>query len=130
MQTRVRMLVPSVLVAVLAGCGSGTVAPAAAPAVAGYQQPPAQGSAEDAAQGEEEEPLTGELKRRAEQAALAAFPGTVVKSEYDAERPGLYGVEIRQANGETVEVYLDQSFNVAGTKDEGQEDGDEEGQGH
>jgi uncharacterized membrane protein YkoI len=72
-----------------------------------------------------ETPLTGEAKQKAEAAALAAYPGTVVKSEEDAENPGMYAVEIRKADGSEVEVYLDPAtYKVVKTKDE---EGDEEG---
>ncbi|MFE2940231.1 PepSY domain-containing protein [Streptomyces sp. NPDC059255] len=66
-----------------------------------------------------ETPLTGEAKQKTEAAALAAFPGTVVKSEEDKENPGLYAVEIKKADGTEVEVYLDpKTFEVVKTKDE------------
>jgi hypothetical protein len=77
-----------------------------------------------------EEPLTGDLKQKAEAAALAKYPGTVVKSEHDSEKPGMYAVEVEQANGKSVEVYIDQSFTVSGTKDEGKDAaGDTDGDG-
>jgi hypothetical protein len=77
---------------------------AAAPA---QQQAPAQGGKAT------EELLTGDIKQKAEAAALAQFLGTVVKSENDAEKPGMYAVEIKQAYGKNVGVYLDQSFAVS-----------------
>jgi uncharacterized membrane protein YkoI len=71
-----------------------------------------------------ETPLTGEAKQKAEAAALAAYPGTVVKSEEDAENPGTYAVEIKKADGSEVEVYLDpKTYKVVKTKDE-ESDGD------
>ncbi|MGW6790594.1 PepSY domain-containing protein [Streptomyces chartreusis] len=81
------------------------------------------------AEGEEggdavETPLTGEAKGKAEAAALAAFPGSVVKSEKDAENPGLYAVEIKRADGSEVEVYLDpKTYKVVKTKDEAGDEG-------
>ncbi|MEW2396137.1 PepSY domain-containing protein [Streptomyces sp. NPDC046862] len=70
-----------------------------------------------------ETPLTGEAKKKAEAAALAAFPGTVVKSEEDAENPGTYAVEIKKADGSEVEVYLDpKTYKVLKTKDEAGDD--------
>ena len=121
MRIRVRLLVPAaLLLAALTACSGGSDASTGTPA-AGNQaaaEAPAQGGKED------EEPLTGEVKQKAEQAALAEYPGTVLKSEHDAERPGMYAVEIQQSDGSTVEVYLDTSFQVAGTKDEGQEGDD------
>ncbi len=66
-----------------------------------------------------ETPLTGEAKQKAEAAALAAHPGTVVKSEEDAENPGMYAVEIKKSDGSEVEVYLDpKTYKVVKTKDE------------
>ncbi|MDC0770997.1 PepSY domain-containing protein [Streptomyces sp. HD] len=80
----------------------------------------AEGGAADAEGGDAvETPLTGEAKQKAEAAALAAYPGTVVKSEKDAENPGMYAVEIQKADGGEVEVYLDpKTFKVVKTKDE------------
>ncbi|MCH5677810.1 peptidase [Streptomyces gilvus] len=69
-----------------------------------------------------EPPLTGDVKSKAEAAALAAYPGTVVKSEEDAEKPGMYAVEVKQADGTSIEVYLDKSFKVTDTKKEGTEE--------
>ncbi len=120
MRTGLRMAIPTaLLLAALTACsGGGSTAPAAASnQAAAQQQAPAQGG--KAA----EEPLTGDVKQQAEAAALAQFPGAVVKSEHDAEKPGMYAVEIKQADGKNVEVYLDQGFTVSGTKDEGQENG-------
>jgi hypothetical protein len=62
-----------------------------------------------------EPPLTGDIKTKAEAAALAAYPGTVEKSEEDAEKPGMYAVEVKQADGTSIEVYLDKSFKVTAT---------------
>ncbi|WP_322657305.1 sensor histidine kinase [Streptomyces justiciae] len=42
-----------------------------------------------------EPPLTGDIKAKAEAAALAAYPGTVEKSEEDAEKPGEHGDDSR-----------------------------------
>jgi uncharacterized membrane protein YkoI len=71
-----------------------------------------------------ETPLTGEAKQKAEAAALTAYPGTVVKSEEDAENPGTYAVEIKKADGSEVEVYLDpKTYKVVKTKNE-ESDGD------
>ncbi|MFF1612340.1 PepSY domain-containing protein [Amycolatopsis sp. NPDC058278] len=130
MRSGLVMTIPAAaLFAVLTACGtSGNTpsvaqqAPAAAPAQ--QQQAPAQGGKKT------EEPLSGELKQKAEAAALAQYPGTVVKSEHDAEKPGMYAVEVKQANGKSVEVYIDQSFTVSGTKDESKDaGGDTDGDG-
>ncbi|MFI5966728.1 hypothetical protein ACIA8J_31810 [Streptomyces asoensis] len=45
-----------------------------------------------------------------------------MKSEEDAEKPGMYAVEVKQADGTSVEVYLDKSFKVSDTKKEGTEE--------
>ncbi|MET9251356.1 hypothetical protein [Nonomuraea sp. NPDC003709] len=113
--TRVLAGVPlAVMLFGLVGCG-GSQQPAAAP-VAGAQ----------AGEKKEEPPLTGEVKQKAEEAALAAYPGTVLKSEHDAEKPGMYAVEVQQADGSAVEVYLDKSYKVVDTKKEGTEEEDED----
>jgi hypothetical protein len=69
-----------------------------------------------------EPPLTGDIKQKAEAAALAAYPGTVLKSEEDQEKPGMLAVEIKTKDGATVEVYLDKSYKVTDTKEEGTEE--------
>lgn len=72
-----------------------------------------------------EPPLTGDIKSKAEAAALAAYPGTVIKSEEDAEKPGMYAVEVKQADGTSIEVYLDKTYKVTDTKKEGTEEADD-----
>ncbi|PKW05171.1 hypothetical protein SAMN05428944_7835 [Streptomyces sp. 1222.5] len=74
-----------------------------------------------------EPPLTGDIKQKAEAAALAAYPGTVLKSEEDAEKPGMYAVEVKKEDGTSVEVYLDKSFKVTDTKQEGTEETEKDG---
>ncbi|MBL1082255.1 PepSY domain-containing protein [Streptomyces actinomycinicus] len=81
-----------------------------------------EGAAEDEAGEEKETPLTGEVKQKAEAAALAKYPGTVVKSEEDREKPGMLAVEVKESDGTSVEVYLDKSYKVTGTKREGTEE--------
>lgn len=82
----------------------------------------AAGEAGGDADDKKEPPLTGDIKQKAEAAALAKYPGTVVKSEEDVEKPGMYAVEVQKEDGSTVEVYLDKSYNVTGTKQEGTEE--------
>ena len=129
MRSGLVMAVPvAALFAVLTACGTSGNTPSVA------QQAPAGAPAQQQAPVEDgkktEEPLAGELKQKAEAAALAQYPGTVVKSEHDAEKPGMYAVEVKQANGKSVEVYLDQSFKVSGTKDESKDAaGDTDGDG-
>jgi hypothetical protein len=102
-----------------ARCSEGTAQETAATAAA-------QGgdAAAGDADGKSGPPLTGEVKAKAEKAALAAYPGTVVKSEEDVENPGLYAAEVKKSDATTIEVYLDKSYKVVKTKAEGGEDTD------
>ncbi|MET8761937.1 hypothetical protein [Lentzea sp. NPDC004782] len=119
MQVKFRLLAAAALLAVgLTACGSGNAQTSSTPAAnqqAAATKKPAHGHKK-----KKEEPLTGDVKQKAEQAALAKYPGTVTKSEHDAEKPGMYAVEIKQASGQSVEVYLDKSYQVTGTKNEDQ----------
>ncbi|WP_200309263.1 PepSY domain-containing protein [Streptomyces adelaidensis] len=131
MPRRALAAVPAaVLMFALVGCGGGS--DSGDSAAVGASDTQAAAPAEDGAANEEAEggdpvetPLTGEAKEKAEAAALAAYPGTVVKSEEDAENPGMYAVEIKKADGSEVEVYLDPAtYKVVKTKDE---EADEDG---
>ncbi|MGW2522303.1 PepSY domain-containing protein [Streptomyces sp. NPDC001617] len=116
----------AVLMFALVACGGGSDSGSSTSAdtqqsaqtEAGAQAGEAAGDTDD----KKEPPLTGEVKQKAEAAALAKYPGTVVKSEEDAEKPGMYAVEVKKADGSTVEVYLDTSYTVTGTKQEGTEE--------
>ncbi|MFJ5839191.1 peptidase [Streptomyces shenzhenensis] len=117
----------TVLLFALAACGGGS--DSGSGSSKSDTQQAAQGSGADTAgeaagdtDDEKEPPLTGDVKQKAEAAALAAYPGTVLKSEEDVEKPGMYAVEVKQADGTSVEVYLDKSFKVTGTKQEGTEE--------
>lgn len=114
----------AVLMFALVACGGGS-----GTSKADTQQAQNAGGAEAAgdADDKKEPPLTGEIKQKAEAAALAAYPGTVVKSEEDAEKPGMYAVEVKQADGTSIEVYLDKSFKVTDTKQEGTEEEENDG---
>jgi len=126
MQVKFRLLAAVALLAVgLTACGSGNAQTSTTPA-ANQQQAAATKKPAHGHKKKKEEPLTGDVKQKAEQAALAKYPGTVTKSEHDAEKPGMYAVEIKQADGKSVEVYLDKSYQVSGTKNESQ---DKAGQG-
>ncbi|GGY10547.1 hypothetical protein [Streptomyces anandii] len=50
-----------------------------------------------------------------------------MKSEEDAEKPGMYAVEVKQADGTSIEVYIDKSFKVTDTKKEGTEETEDAG---
>lgn len=71
-------------------------------------------------------PLTGSALEKAAAAALAHTDGgTVVETEV-GDDGAAYGVEIRLDDGSTVEVTLDESFNVTGSQadDDGPSDQD------
>ena len=115
----------------LVACGGGSDSDSGGSKAADTQQS-AQNAGDAPAAGEgageeKETPLTGEIKQKAEAAALAKYPGTVVKSENDTEKPGMYAVEIKKSDGATVEVYLDKSYTVSGTKQEGTEENENQG---
>lgn len=119
----------AVLMFALVACG-GSDSGSDSKAADTQQQAQSAGGAEaagGAADDKKEPPLTGDVKQKAEAAALAAYPGTVVKSEEDAEKPGMYAVEVKQADGTSIEVYLDKSFQVTDTKKEGTEEADDAG---
>lgn len=125
MPRRALAAVPSaVLMFALVACGGGSDSGGSAAGASGTQAAAAQDGAAQAGGGDPvETPLTGEAKAKAEAAALAAYPGTVVKSEEDQENPGLYAVEIKKADGSEVEVYLDPAtYKVVKTKDEQADD--------
>jgi uncharacterized membrane protein YkoI len=111
----------------LVACG-GSDSGSDAKAADTQQQAQSAGGAEAAGgdtDDKKEPPLTGDVKQKAEAAALAAYPGTVLKSEEDAEKPGMYAVEVKQSDGSSIEVYLDKSFKVTDTKKEGTEEADD-----
>ena len=123
----------AVLAFALVACGGSDSGSDGSKAAATQQQDQAASgavSADEAAEGTDdkpEPPLTGDIKAKAEAAALAAYPGTVEKSEEDAEKPGMYAVEVKQADGTSIEVYLDKSFKVTDTKKEGTEEAEDAG---
>ncbi|MFJ9712707.1 peptidase [Streptomyces sp. NPDC101234] len=118
----------AVLAFALTACGGSDSSSDSSKAAATQQQDQSAGGADasDEAAGDTDDktepPLTGDVKTKAEAAALAAYPGTVVKSEEDAEKPGMYAVEVKQADGTSIEVYLDKSYKVTDTKKEGTEE--------
>jgi hypothetical protein len=69
--------------------------------------------------GGSEEPVTGPAAEQAKAAALkAAGGGTVLEVErQDGDGAGLYEVEVRRADGSTVEIHLDGRFKSVGTAD-------------
>jgi len=74
-------------------------------------------------------PLTGTALEKAAAAALAhTGGGTVVESEV-GDDGAAYGVEIRLADGSTVEVSLDASFTVIGSQADQDGPNDQDGAG-
>ncbi|MER6785818.1 peptidase [Streptomyces sp. NPDC000658] len=132
---RALLAAPSaVLTFALVACGGGSDSDSGSSNAADTQQSAqsaggaeAAGDAAGDTDDKPEPPLTGDIKTKAEAAALAAYPGTVVKSEEDAEKPGMYAVEVKQADGTSIEVYLDKSFKVSDTKKEGTEETEDAG---
>ncbi|TQJ85479.1 PepSY domain-containing protein [Streptomyces sp. SLBN-31] len=121
----------AVLMFSLVACG-GSEGSDSSKAADTQQSAQSAGGAEEGAAGgdaddKKEPPLTGDTKQKAEAAALAKYPGTVVKSEEDAEKPGMYAVEVKQSDGTSIEVYLDKSFTVTDTKKEGTEETEDAG---
>ena len=71
---------------------------------------------------EEEQGLSGQVAERAKEAALKETGGgSVTEMERDAEDGRIYQVEIRKADGSTVDVDLDASFKVVETDVDGPE---------
>ncbi|MFE1314386.1 peptidase [Streptomyces sp. NPDC058755] len=124
----------AVLMFALAACGGGSSDSGSGSSQSDTQQAAQSTGGADAAgeaagdtDDKKEPPLTGDIKQKAEAAAIAAHPGTVIKSEEDAEKPGMYAVEVKKKDGTSVEVYLDKSFKVTGTKQEGTEETENDG---
>ncbi|GGN37003.1 PepSY domain-containing protein [Streptomyces fuscichromogenes] len=116
----------AVLMFALVACGGASDSDSGSPKAADTRQSAqSAGAAAGDTDDETEPPLTGDIKQKAEAAALAEYPGTVVKSEEDAEKPGMYAVEVKQQDGTSIEVYLDKSFKVTDTKKEGTEETDD-----
>lgn len=68
--------------------------------------------------------LSGDVKAKAVEAALAHVGGGTVIETEAGDDGAFYGVEIRLAGGRTVEVALDESFAVIGeaADDDGQDE--------
>jgi uncharacterized membrane protein YkoI len=75
--------------------------------------------------GDDDENVTGPAANRARAAALAHVDGQVVGVEREAEGATVWEVEIKRSDGSTVEVALDENYNVVGS---GAEDADEAGE--
>ncbi len=77
--------------------------------------------------GDDDQPLTGSALEQATEAALEhAGGGTVVETEV-GDDGAAYGVEIRLADGRTVEVNLDENFEVVGQESDDDRSGEDDG---
>jgi len=66
--------------------------------------------------GEKETPITGSALDRAGQAALKEVGGGKVTETEAGDEESYYEVEVTKADGSQVDVQLDRSFDVVGTK--------------
>jgi uncharacterized membrane protein YkoI len=72
--------------------------------------------------------ITGDALQKASQAALAHTGGGKVTDTEVSDEESYYEVEVTLANGDQVDVQLDENFKVVGSKNEGPEDAsDDEG---
>ena len=90
------------------------------------------GSGDAGDKGEKETPITGSALNRASQAALKEVGSGRVTQTEAGDEEGAYEVEVTKADGTQVDVNLDESFAVIGTKadkeDSGQEQSDGDGE--
>ena len=77
--------------------------------------------------GDDDKPLTGSTLDRAAAAALKRTGGGTVTETEVGDDGAAYGVEVRLANGNQVEVNLDENFAVIGQEADDDGAGDEEG---
>ena len=99
--------------------GAGLLVAAAATAGGGIA---AAGGLDD----ENEQPLKGETYDRAAAAALAYTGGGTVTEAETGDDGAAYDVEVRKADGSTVEVRLDSAFTAIGTEIDDDADGEGE----
>jgi hypothetical protein len=78
--------------------------------------------------GDNDKPLTGSALEKATAAALAhTGGGTVVETEV-GDDGAAYGVEVKLADGRTVEVELDEGFRVVGQANDDDGNNEQDGQ--
>jgi uncharacterized membrane protein YkoI len=70
-----------------------------------------------------EEPITGDALDKASAAALEHTGGGRVTETEVGDEESLYEVEVTLDNGDQVDVQLDRSFNVVGSKTDSERDG-------
>jgi uncharacterized membrane protein YkoI len=68
-------------------------------------------------------PITGAAFAKAKAAALAHTGGGRVTGTESGDEDSFYEVEVTLANGDQVDVQLDNAFNVVGSKNDGTDDG-------
>ena len=78
--------------------------------------------------GDDDQPLTGATLQKATEAALGHTGGGTVAESEVGDDGAAYDVEVRLANGETVEVQLDAQYRVIGQEaDDDGAGGEDEG---
>ncbi|HYN91616.1 MAG TPA: PepSY domain-containing protein [Thermoleophilaceae bacterium] len=83
----------------------------------------AAGGGEDAS-----EQVSGPAADKARDAALAEHPGTANAVERDGENGGTWEVEITGKDGKTVDVRLDENYNVTAVEGDGENENENEGE--
>ena len=74
-----------------------------------------------------ETPITGTALAKAKAAALAETGGGRVTGTEVGDEESYYEVEVTKADGSQVDVQLDKSFAVVGSKDDGHDNENEQG---
>ena len=76
-----------------------------------------------------ETPISGAALEQAKAAALAQTGGGRVTGTEVGDEESYYEVEVTLANGDQVDVQLDENFDVVGSESDGPETGDEGAEG-
>jgi uncharacterized membrane protein YkoI len=108
-----KIAVITTAVAVLGGIAAGAAVAAGA------------GGGDDAT----ETPISGAALEQAKAAALAQTGGGRVTGTEVGDEESYYEVEVTLANGDQVDVQLDENFDVVGSEGDGPETGDEGAEG-
>lgn len=72
-------------------------------------------------------PITGDALAKASAAALAETGGGRVTGTEVGDEESTYEIEVTLANGDQVDVQLDDAFHVVSSKNEGKEDPSDDG---
>ena len=106
--------------------GAGALIGAAALTIGGVSTAVAGGSGDE--KGDKDTPLTGTTLTQASEAAItAAGDGEVIETEVSDESGYAYEVKVKTADGQEVEVQLDEAFGVVKTETEAAESDNESG---